>query len=86
MGNTSPTPRALFVEAMIFWSVGLVIYVGRMYVVSPSFKPVAMLTAAQDLTSDFKWRNQALILYGPFLLQLYYQWLTTNTGVQGTIM
>lgn len=30
MGNTSPTPRALFVEAIIFWSVGLVIYVGRM--------------------------------------------------------
>ncbi|KAJ5980374.1 hypothetical protein N7481_007672 [Penicillium waksmanii] len=30
MGNTSPTPRALLVEALIFWSIGLVLYGGRM--------------------------------------------------------
>ncbi|KAJ5090782.1 hypothetical protein N7532_009466 [Penicillium argentinense] len=29
MGNTSPTPRALFVEAIIFWSIGIIIYGGR---------------------------------------------------------
>ncbi|KAJ5514328.1 hypothetical protein N7463_003880 [Penicillium fimorum] len=30
MGNESPTPRQLFTEAMVFWAIGLVIYVGRM--------------------------------------------------------
>ncbi|KAJ5748764.1 uncharacterized protein N7511_010460 [Penicillium nucicola] len=29
MGNVSPTPQQLFTEALIFWSIGLVIYVGR---------------------------------------------------------
>ncbi|KAJ5739077.1 hypothetical protein N7533_011861 [Penicillium manginii] len=30
MGNVSPTPRQLLVEAAIFWSIGTVLYVGRM--------------------------------------------------------
>ncbi|KAJ5337955.1 hypothetical protein N7452_004683 [Penicillium brevicompactum] len=30
MGTESPSPRQLFTEAIIFWSIGLVIYVGRM--------------------------------------------------------
>ncbi|KGO71708.1 hypothetical protein PITC_027210 [Penicillium italicum] len=29
MGNESPTPKALFTEAIVFWSIALVIYVGR---------------------------------------------------------
>ncbi|CAG8089747.1 unnamed protein product [Penicillium salamii] len=29
MGNVSPSPRQLFTEAIIFWAIGLVIYVGR---------------------------------------------------------
>ncbi|KAJ5834820.1 hypothetical protein N7447_000846 [Penicillium robsamsonii] len=29
MGNESPTPHQLFTEAMVFWAIGLVIYVGR---------------------------------------------------------
>ncbi|KAJ5185148.1 hypothetical protein N7472_009988 [Penicillium cf. griseofulvum] len=29
MGNVSPTPRELFTEAMVFWCIALVIYVGR---------------------------------------------------------
>lgn len=29
MGNVSPTPNQLFTEAIVFWSIGLVIYVGR---------------------------------------------------------
>lgn len=28
----SPTPHQLLVEAVIFWSIALVIYFGRMYV------------------------------------------------------
>ncbi|KAJ5675482.1 hypothetical protein N7462_008379 [Penicillium macrosclerotiorum] len=31
MGNTSPTPHQLLVEALIFWSIGVVLYIGRMY-------------------------------------------------------
>ncbi|KAJ5949082.1 hypothetical protein N7454_000666 [Penicillium verhagenii] len=30
MGNESPTPNQLFVEALVFWSIGVVIYGGRM--------------------------------------------------------
>ncbi|KAJ5407666.1 hypothetical protein N7509_001549 [Penicillium cosmopolitanum] len=30
MGNVSPTPHQLLVEAAIFWSIGTVLYVGRM--------------------------------------------------------
>ncbi|KAJ6140195.1 hypothetical protein N7471_006681 [Penicillium samsonianum] len=30
MGNVSPTPHQLLVEATVFWSIGLVLYVGRM--------------------------------------------------------
>ncbi|KAF7714433.1 Uncharacterized protein PECH_002188 [Penicillium ucsense] len=30
MGDTSPTPQQLFVEAVVFWSIGVVLYVGRM--------------------------------------------------------
>ncbi|KAJ5632487.1 hypothetical protein N7490_008826 [Penicillium lividum] len=30
MGNISPTPHQLFVEAVVFWSIGVVIYGGRM--------------------------------------------------------
>ncbi|KAL3478083.1 hypothetical protein BJX99DRAFT_224987 [Aspergillus californicus] len=30
MAEVSPTPRQLLVEAIIFWSIGLVIYIGRM--------------------------------------------------------
>ncbi|KAL2787952.1 hypothetical protein BJX66DRAFT_327445 [Aspergillus keveii] len=29
MGDTSPTPHQLLVEAVVFWSIGFVIYVGR---------------------------------------------------------
>ncbi|KUM57645.1 hypothetical protein ACN42_g9532 [Penicillium freii] len=29
MGNVSPTPNQLFAEAIVFWSIGLIIYVGR---------------------------------------------------------
>ncbi|CAG8330779.1 unnamed protein product [Penicillium nalgiovense] len=29
MGNVSPTPNQLFSEAIVFWSIGLIIYVGR---------------------------------------------------------
>ncbi|KAJ5163380.1 uncharacterized protein N7500_005210 [Penicillium coprophilum] len=29
MGNESPTPRQLLTEAIVFWAIGLVIYVGR---------------------------------------------------------
>ncbi|KAJ5550834.1 hypothetical protein N7535_001227 [Penicillium sp. DV-2018c] len=29
MGNTSPTPQQLFTEAIVFWSIALVIYIGR---------------------------------------------------------
>ncbi|KAL2821457.1 hypothetical protein BDW59DRAFT_150115 [Aspergillus cavernicola] len=29
MGEVSPTPRQLLVEAIIFWSIGVVIYIGR---------------------------------------------------------
>ncbi|KAJ5384767.1 hypothetical protein N7517_002678 [Penicillium concentricum] len=29
MGNESPTPRQLITEAIVFWAIGLVIYVGR---------------------------------------------------------
>lgn len=32
MGDVSPTPRQLLVEAIVFWSIAVVIYVGRMYV------------------------------------------------------
>ncbi|KAJ5959027.1 uncharacterized protein N7479_006177 [Penicillium vulpinum] len=30
MGNVSPTPHQLLVEAVIFWSIGAVLYIGRM--------------------------------------------------------
>ncbi|KAL4944824.1 hypothetical protein BDV06DRAFT_232415 [Aspergillus oleicola] len=29
MGETSPTPHQLLVEAVVFWSIGVVIYIGR---------------------------------------------------------
>lgn len=32
MGDVSPTPQQLLVEAIVFWSIAVVIYVGRMYV------------------------------------------------------
>ncbi|KAJ6104565.1 hypothetical protein N7523_010885 [Penicillium sp. IBT 18751x] len=32
MGDVSPTPHQLLVEAVIFWSIGVVIFFGRMYV------------------------------------------------------
>jgi hypothetical protein len=32
MGDVSPTPHQLLVEAIVFWSIAVVIYVGRMYV------------------------------------------------------
>ena len=44
MGLTSPTPGQLLREAVIFWSIGLILYVGRMSVLafdlllSPSMK------------------------------------------------
>lgn len=31
MGDASPTPHQLLVEAVVFWSIGVVIYIGRMY-------------------------------------------------------
>jgi hypothetical protein len=34
MGDVSPTPHQLLVEAIVFWSIAVVIYVGRMYVFS----------------------------------------------------
>ncbi|KAI9931054.1 hypothetical protein ASPWEDRAFT_34408 [Aspergillus wentii DTO 134E9] len=30
MGNVSPTPHQLLVEACVFWSIGVILYVGRM--------------------------------------------------------
>ncbi|KAL5333570.1 hypothetical protein BJX70DRAFT_57430 [Aspergillus crustosus] len=30
MGNVSPTPRQLLTESVIFWSIGVVLYIGRM--------------------------------------------------------
>jgi hypothetical protein len=30
MGNVSPTPRQLLTESVIFWSIAIVLYVGRM--------------------------------------------------------
>ncbi|KAL4885520.1 hypothetical protein BJY04DRAFT_214318 [Aspergillus karnatakaensis] len=30
MGNVSPTPRQLLTESLIFWSIGVVLYIGRM--------------------------------------------------------
>lgn len=44
MGNTSPTPRALLVEAIIFWTIGVVLYGGRMFVPGFSFINGAILT------------------------------------------
>lgn len=44
MGNTSPTPHALLVEAVIFWSIGLVLYGGRMFVYRSQLTPDAVLT------------------------------------------
>lgn len=32
MGNESPTPRQLFIEAVVFGSIAVVLYGGRMYV------------------------------------------------------
>lgn len=32
MGNVSPTPHQLLVEAIIFWGIGVVIFFGRMWV------------------------------------------------------
>ncbi|KAJ5774096.1 hypothetical protein N7457_008992 [Penicillium paradoxum] len=29
MGSVSPTPKQLFTEAIVFWSIGLIVYVGR---------------------------------------------------------
>lgn len=34
MGYTSPTPGQLLREAVIFWSIGLILYVGRMSVLA----------------------------------------------------
>ncbi|KAJ5531269.1 hypothetical protein N7527_004662 [Penicillium freii] len=34
MGHVSPTPHQLLVEAVIFWSIGAVLYIGRMYHIS----------------------------------------------------
>lgn len=31
MGDVSPSPHQLLVEAVVFWSIGVVIYIGRMY-------------------------------------------------------
>ncbi len=31
MGDVSPSPHQLLVEAVIFWSIGVVIFIGRMY-------------------------------------------------------
>ncbi|KAL4867325.1 hypothetical protein BDV12DRAFT_198282 [Aspergillus spectabilis] len=30
MGNVSPTPRQLLTESLIFWTIGIVLYIGRM--------------------------------------------------------
>lgn len=65
MGDVSPTPHQLLVEAIVFWSIAVVIYVGRMYVhlyANPLYE--TLLTITQDLANNCGRINQTFILYG----------------------
>lgn len=64
MGDTSPSPRQLFVEAIVFWSIGVILYVGRMYVFCHAKPHETSLMIHKDIANNCGRINQTLILYG----------------------
>lgn len=65
MGNVSPTPHQLLVEAVVFWSIGVVIYGGRMYVLSysDSCRKERYTHSIKDFPDHRQWVDQTFALY-----------------------
>ncbi|KAJ5960201.1 uncharacterized protein N7479_007351 [Penicillium vulpinum] len=64
MGNESPTPRQLFTEAIVFWSIGFVIYVGRILarIIANGYGVKRLLVDDYVMTATFAIYTTLLIL------------------------